>query len=62
MRRRFEVLGVAQYERPPGRRLRWRRIGTAFENEDGSINVLIDFIPTGVVAVLVLREAPCKVH
>ncbi len=57
-RRRLEVFGAAQYERTGGRRRIWRRIGVAFENEDGSINVLLDFIPTDPKGIVLLRHAP----
>ncbi len=58
MRRRLEVFGAAQYERTADRRRMWRRIGVAFENEDGSINVLLDFIPTDPKGLVLLRHAP----
>lgn len=31
--------------KPEGRERRWVRIGVAFENRDGSLNVLLDALP-----------------
>ena len=36
----------AIYEsRQPGERSRWVRIGVAFDNKDGSLNLLLDAVP-----------------
>ena len=34
----------------------WTRIGTAFQNGDGSWNLLFDFVPTDVGTTIQLRE------
>ena len=34
----------------------WTRIGAAFENRDGSMNIKLDFLPTSVDTTLQLRE------
>lgn len=43
-RNRMELWGIKKIE---GRRAFWTRIGTAFENHDGSWNLLFDYYPTG---------------
>ena len=35
----------------------WTRIGTAFENKDGSWNLLFDYIPTSPDTTIQMREA-----
>ena len=34
----------------------WTRIGTAFENKDGSWNLLFDYIPTSSDTTIQMRE------
>ena len=34
----------------------WTRIGTAFENKDGSWNLLFDYIPTSPDTTIQMRE------
>ena len=34
----------------------WTRIGTAFENKDGSWNLLFDYIPTSPGTTIQMRE------
>jgi hypothetical protein len=34
----------------------WTRIGAAFENRDGSLNVKLDFLPTSTETTLQIRE------
>ena len=34
----------------------WTRIGTAFQNRDGSWNVLLDYVPTKTGTTIQLRE------
>jgi hypothetical protein len=50
---------VAAIERGAGENKRsyWTRIGVAFENRDGSYNLLFDFIPADLVTTTIqLRE------
>ncbi len=37
------VYVIAEQE---GKKARWTRIGVAFENQDGSLNLLLDAVPT----------------
>ncbi len=34
----------------------WTRIGAAFENRDGSLNIKLEFLPTSVDTTLQVRE------
>jgi hypothetical protein len=34
----------------------WTRIGAAFENRDGSLNIKLDFLPTSADTTLQIRE------
>lgn len=49
---------VAAVERGEGaeKKTYWTRIGTAFENRDGSWNQLFDFFPTNRSTTLQLRD------
>jgi O-succinylbenzoate synthase len=40
----------------PGEKARWRRIGIAFPNRDGSTNLLLDALPLGTNKLQVREE------
>ena len=41
------ILGAAEYTTSDGEeKARWTQIGVAFENRDGSWNLLFDYLPT----------------
>ena len=45
-KKRFDVLTMRDYETKDGeKKTVWRRIGTAFENRDGSFNVELEAVP-----------------
>jgi len=48
-----EIWGVTQRK---GKRDFWTRIGVAFENNDGSYNLLLDFVPTNPDTTIQLRD------
>ncbi len=41
----YEVFGISQYGREGKRKSFWLRIGAAFKNRDGSINLLLRALP-----------------
>lgn len=47
---------VAAVQRAHGERSYWTRIGTAFENSDGSWNLLFDYFPTKPGTTLQIRD------
>lgn len=49
--RPWEVHGVVQR----GDKNYWTRIGAAFHNKDGSINLLLDYVPTDSETTIQLR-------
>ena len=57
-RNRREIWGVVQREGME--RGIWTRIGTAFENQDGSWNLLFDFVPTGSGTTIQMRKPKPK--
>jgi hypothetical protein len=50
------IFGVTERNR----RSFWTRIGTAFVNRDGSLNLLFDFIPTDPRVTIQVREREPK--
>ena len=57
-RNRREIWGVVQREGME--RAIWTRIGTAFENQDGSWNLLFDFVPTDGRTTIQMRKPKPK--
>ncbi len=53
-RNRKEIFGIVN--RPNSEQSYWTRIGVAFENRDGSWNLLFNFIPTDPQTRVQLRE------
>jgi hypothetical protein len=49
-----ELLGAVRRERSDQNF--WTRIGTAFENKDGSWNLLFDYLPTNPDTTIQMRE------
>lgn len=58
MSTRYDVMSVVDYKTRDGEsKSRWTRVGSAFENRDGSITVLLDALPVnGKVILQVPRE------
>ncbi|HMJ11052.1 MAG TPA: hypothetical protein VK524_06570 [Polyangiaceae bacterium] len=50
--RHKEIFGVVSR----GEQGFWTRIGTAFENRDGSWNIKLDFVPTDPQATIQMRD------
>jgi hypothetical protein len=42
-----EVLVVREYEKNGEKKTHWTNIGTAFENRDGSLTVMLNALPIG---------------
>jgi hypothetical protein len=53
--RRLAVFAVADGKGPEGKSL-WTRIGRAFDNQDGSINLLLNAFPIGTDRLQVREE------
>ena len=53
--RRLAVFAVADGKGPEGKS-RWTRIGRAFDNQDGSINLLLNAFPIGTDRLHVREE------
>ena len=51
---RKEIFGVVQ--RDGQDKGFWTRIGTAFENKDGSFNLKLDYLPTSAETTIQLRD------
>jgi len=51
-----EIFGAV----PRGKRSFWTRIGVAFENKDGSWNLLFDFVPTSTETTIQLRDPKAR--
>jgi hypothetical protein len=47
-------------KRPSSEQSYWTRIGTAFENKDGSWNLLFDYFPTSTTTTVQMREPKPK--
>ncbi len=52
-KQRMELYGVVR--RKGSERDFWTRIGTAFENKDGSWNLLFDYVPTSTGTTVQMR-------
>ena len=50
------IYAITEYRRNGDKKNRWTRVGTAFENRDGSWNLKLEFTPTDPKARLQLRE------
>ena len=55
-RKRKELLGVVKR----GERSYWTRIGAAFENSDGSWNLVFDYFPSAATTTVQMREPKAK--
>ena len=53
--RRLAVFAVADGKGPEGKS-RWTRIGRAFDNQDGSINLLLNAFPIGTDRLQIREE------
>lgn len=53
-----EILAVKEYEKDGEKKSIWIRIGSAFENRDGSMNLVFDAFPVNTqVKTIQVREA-----
>ncbi len=53
---RLDVMGITNYEDRQGEtRSWWTKIGSAFWNKDGSLNVKLDYIPTSPKQTIQIR-------
>ena len=50
------IYAISEYRHKGEKKNRWTRVGTAFENRDGSYNLKLEFMPTDPKARLQQRE------
>ena len=50
-----EIFGISSYQKDGEEKNIWTRIGTAFENKDGSYNLVFDYFPVNN-AIIQLRD------
>ncbi len=58
MNKHMEIYGVTEFETKDGKKSSWTRIGTAFTNKDGSLNLRFDYLPTSLAETTIQVREP----
>ena len=55
--KRLEIFGVTEFESNGEKKNSWTKVGAAFRNQDGSFNLVFDYLPADLRATtLQVRE------
>ena len=57
IKNRMRLVAVVQYGEGPEKKNRWSNIGIAFENRDGSWNLIFDYLPANMSATTIQLRA-----